>query len=73
MIPKELLEFSYKLRAHGIKQIELAEHMKLSTTYVNEVINGKRPWERAIVRFDDALNQLIDTKQKNSSSNGVIK
>lgn len=62
MIAQELVDFYSKMRKHKIKQVELARRLKVSKTYVNEVLNDKRPWVNALPKFNAALDELIAEK-----------
>ncbi len=62
MIAQELVDFYSKMRKHKIKQAELARRLRVSNTYVNEVLNDKRPWVNALPKFNAALDELIAEK-----------
>lgn len=51
-------QYKKYMKAHGVKQRQIAEHMKVTEAYVSERVNGKRALDANDV---DALAVLSDT------------
>lgn len=64
MIEQWICTFIGKMHQNRITQRELAKHMGLSTTWVSDVLTGKRTSKDAELKFNKAVDEIINERKE---------
>lgn len=63
-IPKWTGHLVGKMHNYNVTNIELADELNFDKNYISMVLNGKKTPKGAKEKFNDALNRIIEKKEK---------